>query len=89
MLFDFGFLDLVRPGVTVPADSTVATSLAPTGSALEGNFPVPAICRTMRFIFAAITTATIARATATAAAFLPAEPITTERCCQPPNDLLR
>jgi hypothetical protein len=89
MLFDFGFLDLVRPGVKMPADSTVATSLAPTASALDGNFPIPVICRTMMSILADITTTTMARATATAAASLPAEPITTDRCCQrPPHDLL-
>jgi glucoamylase len=37
---DFGFLDLVRLGVQMPPDSTVATSLAPTASAFDGNSTV-------------------------------------------------
>jgi glucoamylase len=34
---DFGFLDLVRLGVSPPNDSNVATSLAPTAAANDGN----------------------------------------------------
>jgi glucoamylase len=37
---DFGFLDLVRLGVQMPTDSTVATSLAPTALAFDGNSTV-------------------------------------------------
>src|SRR5262249_33846586 len=37
---DFGFLDLVRLGVQMPPDSNVATSLAPTASAFDGNSAV-------------------------------------------------
>lgn len=37
---DFGFLDLVRLGVQMPTDSTVATSLAPTALAFDGNATV-------------------------------------------------
>jgi glucoamylase len=37
---DFGFLDLVRLGVKMSAEATVATSLAPTASAFDGNSTV-------------------------------------------------
>jgi hypothetical protein len=37
---DFGFLDLVRLGIQMPTDSTMATSLAPTASAFDGNSTV-------------------------------------------------
>ena len=37
---DFGFLELVRLGVQTPDDSKVATSLAPTASAFDGNSTV-------------------------------------------------
>jgi glucoamylase len=37
---DFGFLDLVRLGVYMPTDATVATSLAPTAAAFDGNSTV-------------------------------------------------
>jgi glucoamylase len=37
---DFGFLDLVRLGVQMPTDTAVATSLAPTAAAFDGNSPV-------------------------------------------------
>jgi glucoamylase len=37
---DFGFLDLVRLGVQMPTDATVATSLAPTAAAFDGNSTV-------------------------------------------------
>jgi len=34
---DFGFLDLVRLGVSLPVDANVSTSLSPTASASDGN----------------------------------------------------
>jgi glucoamylase len=37
---DFGFLDLVRLGVQMPTDTSVATSLAPTAAAFDGNSTV-------------------------------------------------
>jgi glucoamylase len=37
---DFGFLELVRLGVQMPTDSTVATSLAPSALAFDGNSTV-------------------------------------------------
>jgi glucoamylase len=37
---DFGFLDLVRLGVVSPDDTNVATSLAPSASASDGNSAV-------------------------------------------------
>jgi glucoamylase len=37
---DFGFLDLVRLGVQMPTDATMATSLAPTAAAFDGNSTV-------------------------------------------------
>lgn len=37
---DFGFLDLVRLGVSLPNDSKVSTSLSPTASASDGNSTV-------------------------------------------------
>ena len=37
---DFGFLDLVQLGIQIPADSAVATSLAPTALAYDGNSTV-------------------------------------------------
>jgi glucoamylase len=39
-IVDFGFLDLVRLGVQMPTESTVATSLAPTASAFDSNSTV-------------------------------------------------
>jgi glucoamylase len=39
---DFGFLDLVRLGVQMPNDAPVATSLAPTAAAFDGNSTVQA-----------------------------------------------
>jgi glucoamylase len=39
-IVDFGFLDLVRLGVRTPADSAVATSLAPTALAYDSNSTV-------------------------------------------------
>lgn len=39
-IVDFGFLDLVRLGVQMPADPAVATSLAPTAMAYDGNSAV-------------------------------------------------
>jgi glucoamylase len=36
-IVDFGFLDLVRLGVRLPGDSSIATSLSPTASASDGN----------------------------------------------------
>jgi glucoamylase len=37
---DFGFLDLVRLGIQMPTDAAVATSLAPTAAASDGNSTV-------------------------------------------------
>jgi glucoamylase len=37
---DFGFLDLVRLGIQMPTDAPVATSLAPTAAAFDGNSTV-------------------------------------------------
>jgi hypothetical protein len=42
---DFGFLDLVRLGVQMPTDATVATSLAPTAAAFDGNSTVQVTMR--------------------------------------------
>ena len=42
-IVDFGFLELVRLGVQMPADSSVATSIAPTAAGSDGNGSVQEI----------------------------------------------